>query len=99
MSIEHFSILLLGPRNKSGEDRDSDNDSEILRRQINFNDGDDNSDLDDAEKWKKSRESVFYFIDGEDDENKEKLAKCMMRHNSKFRLRWDLLVILLTLYN
>lgn len=39
------------------------------------------------------------IIDDEEDEQKEKLAKCMMRHNSKFRLRWDLIVIFFALYN
>ena len=32
---------------------DSDNDSEILRQQINFNEGEENSEMADVDKWKK----------------------------------------------
>ncbi len=33
------------------------------------------------------------------DEKKEKIGCLMMSHKSKFRMRWDLIVILLALYN
>ena len=31
--------------------------------------------------------------------NKQKLGKCIFRHNGPFRLRWDLIIILFTVYN
>ena len=65
---------------------DSDNDSEILNKEIDFGDDDEvNSYVEENDKkWKEER---------------NKLPSCIIRHNAKFRLRWDLCVILFTLYN
>lgn len=45
-------------------------------------------------------DSKFEMMEFDDQDENEKLtAKCYVNHNGKFRMRWDLFVILLVIYN
>lgn len=64
---------------------DSENDPDILKQEIELGEDEVNSyvEEDDA-KWKDER---------------NKVPKYVLRHNGKFRMRWDLVIIVFTLYN
>ena len=63
---------------------DSDNLDDILNERLDLN-------LDEGLDSDDNKQII--------DEKKEKLGFLMMSHKSKFRMRWDLIVIFLALYN
>lgn len=66
------------------ESKDSENYDEILNQQIDLDANDSNESEDDNKLV---------------DDQKENIGWTLMSHKSKFRMRWDLVVILLALYN